>query len=182
MGPYYLTALVNLLGPMARVTGFTKKGFEERFATADGLPGRRIEVTIPTHLTGLVEFASGAVTTVIMSFDVWQHSLPMLQVHGTKGSLDVPDPNMTHGTPRIYLPEKKAWEDTPLAFPAVYPVEYGRGAGVADMAEAIVNGRPHRANGEMALHVVDAMQAFLESAEGGRVIELGTRCARPAEV
>jgi len=176
MGPYYLTALVNLLGPMTRVTGFASKGLEERFAT---VPGTRIEVTTPTHVTGAIEFASGAVVTVIMSFDVWQHTMPMLQVHGTEGSLQAADPNLTGGAPRIYRPEKKAWEDVPLAFPTIYPKEYGRGIGVADMAEAIIAGRPHRANGEVALHVVDAMEGFLESAAKGRAVRLRTTCERP---
>ena len=176
MGPYYLTALVQMLGPMARVTGFATKGFKERLAI---VTGARIEVATPTHLTGAVEFASGAVATVLMSFDVWAHHLPMLQVHGTKGSLDVPDPNTTYGTPKIYKPETKAWEDVPLAYPSIYGEKYGRGAGVADMAEAILTGRPHRANGEVGLHVVEAMQAFLESGAEGRAITLETTCERP---
>jgi len=182
MGPYYLTALVNMLGPMARVTGFAKKGFVERFATVGGLPGRRMEVGTPTHVTGVVEFVSGAVATVIMSFDVWQHTLPLLQVHGTTGSLDAPDPNLTGGIPRIFRAGGKDWENVRVAFPAIYRVEYGRGAGVAEMAEAILAGRPHRASGEMALHVVDAMQALLESAEQERAIGLSTTCERPVPV
>jgi predicted dehydrogenase len=182
MGPYYLTALVNMMGPMVRVTGFAKMSFKERLATANGLPGTKIEVTIPTHITGAVEFANGAVATVIMSFDIWGHGLPPIQVHGAKTSLNVPDPNGTHGSPRIYKPETKTWEDVPLAYPTIYGEKYGRGAGVADMAEAILSGRPHRANGQMALHVVDAMQAFLESGEQGRAIELSTTCERPAAV
>jgi predicted dehydrogenase len=179
MGPYYLTALVNMLGPMERVTGFTSRGFQKRFAA---VLGTEINVTIPTHLTGAIQFGSGAVATVIMSFDVWKHNLPMLQVHGTKGSLDVPDPNTTFGNPRIYRPETKAWEDVPLAYPTIYGEKYGRGAGVADMAEAILTGRPHRASGEMALHVVDGMVAFLESGSEGRAIELTTTCERPARL
>jgi predicted dehydrogenase len=171
-----------MMGPMARVTGLAKTTFKERLATGGGPPGTKIEVTTPTHLTGAIEFASGAVATVIMSFDVWGHGLPMLQVHGTKGSMDVPDPNTTHGRPRIYKPETKAWEAAPLAYPRTYGEKYGRGVGVADMARAILDGRPHRANGEMALHVVDAMQGFLESGAEGRAIELGTRCERPGRV
>jgi predicted dehydrogenase len=182
MGPYYLTALVNMIGPMARVTGFAKISFKERLATAAGLPGTRIEVTTPTHITGAVEFANGAVATVIMSFDVWEDGLPRLRVHGAKGTLNVPDPNGTHGTPANYNPETKKWEDVPLAYPTLYGQKYGRGAGVADMAEAILSGRSHRANGQMALHVVDAMQAFLESSEQGRAIDLTTTCERPAAV
>jgi len=182
MGPYYLTAMVNMMGPMARVTGFAATAFAERKGGAKSLPRKKFKVTTPTHLTGAIEFASGAVATVIMSFDVWGHSLPMLQLHGTKGSLDVPDPNGTHGTPATYKIAAKSWEPVPLAYPSIYGEKYGRGAGVAEMAEAIIEGRPHRANGEMALHVVDAMQAILESAEKGRAVELGTRCERPVGI
>ena len=180
MGPYYLTALVNMIGPMARVTGFTKTTFKERLATASGLPGTKIQVTTPTHFTGAVEFANGVAATVIMSFDIWAHTMPLLQVHGTTGSLSVTDPNNTHGTPRIYKAATAAWEDVPLAYPTLYGEHYGRGAGVADMAEAILTGRPHRANGDMALHVVDAMQAFVDSSEQSRAIPLRTSCKRPA--
>jgi predicted dehydrogenase len=179
MGPYYLTALVNMIGPMSRVTGFAKTTFKERWATANGLPGTRMEVTTPTHFTGAVEYANGAMATVIMSFDIWAHTMPLLQVHGTKGSLNVPDPNQPGGTPRLFKAETGAWEDVPPAYPNVYHSQYGRGIGVADMAEAILRGRPHRANGDVALHVVDAMQAFVDSADTGRAIELGTKCERP---
>jgi len=172
MGPYYLTALVNLIGPMARVSGFAKTSFRERVAPAGPAAGTRIEVTTPTHYTGAVEFASGAVATVIMSFDIWAHRLPLLEVHGTKGSIEVPDPNATYGTPMIYTPESNIWQDVPLAYPTVYGDKYGRGVGVAEMAEAIMAGRPHRAGGELALHIVDAMQGFGEAAERGRAVEM----------
>jgi predicted dehydrogenase len=182
MGPYYLTALVNMLGPMARVSGIATSGFNERIAPSGPAAGMRIAVTTPTHLTGAIEFASGAVATVIMTFDIWAHHLPMLQIHGTEGSLSVPDPNMTYGTPMIYNHGVNTWEDVPLSHPSIYGVKYGRGAGVADMAEAIQNARPHRANGAMALHVVEAMQAFADSSGQGRTIDLATRCERPDPV
>jgi predicted dehydrogenase len=180
MGPYYLTALVNMAGPMTRVTGFARTTFKERISPSGPAAGTRIEVTTPTHFTGAIEFANGAVATVVMSFDIWAHQLPLLQVHGTKGSLNVPDPNLTSGTPMIYRPEISSWVDVPFSCPSTYGEKYGRGAGVADMAQAIIEGRPHRANGEMALHVVDAMQAFIDSSDQARVIDLGTTCERPA--
>jgi predicted dehydrogenase len=179
MGPYYLTALVNMLGPMARVSGFAKTSLAERIAPSGPAIGTRIIVTTPTHYTGAIEFAGGAIATIIMSFDIWAHHLPMLQVHGTEGSLNVPDPNATFGTPTIYKPGTNAWEDVPLSHPSVYGDKYGRGAGVAEMAEAIRAGRPHRASGELALHVVDTMQAFVDSSAQGRAIDLTTRCQRP---
>jgi len=182
MGPYYLTALVNMLGPIARVSGFAKTGFKERVVAAGPAAGTRFAVTTPSHLAGTVEFAGGAVATVIMSFDIWAHHLPLLEIHGTEGSLSVPDPNTTYGTPMIYKPGTNTWEDVPLSHPSIYGDQYGRGAGVAEMAEAIRAGRPHRASGALALHVVDAMQAFMEAAELGRTVELTTRCQRPEPV
>jgi predicted dehydrogenase len=179
MGPYYLTALVNLLGPMTRVSAMVKTGFKERIAPSGPAAGMRIAVTTPTHLTGSIEFATGAVATVIMSFDIWAHHLPMLQIHGAEGSLSVPDPNTTFGTPMLYKPGTNTWEDVPCPHPSIYGEKYGRGAGVAEMAEAIRAGRPHRADGALALHVVDAMQAFAEASAQGRTVELATRCERP---
>ena len=182
MGPYYLTALVNMLGPMARVSGVTRASIKERIAPSGPAAGTRIPVSTPTHLTGTIEFAAGAIATVIMSFDIWAHHLPLLQIHGTKGSLTLPDPNLTCGTPMLYTPATNTWEDVPLSYPTIYGDKYGRGAGVAEMAVAIRAARPHRASGALALHVVDAMQAFQDSSEQARTVDLTTHCQRPEPV
>lgn len=178
MGPYYLTALVNMIGPISRVSGFTKTTFKERIATAPGIAGMKIEVTTPTHFSGTAEFANGALLTLIMSFDIWAHNLPILQVYGTEGTLNVPDPNGAGGTPSLYTAESGAWQEVPHSTPPLYTSNYNRGAGVADMARSIASGTPHRANGEVALHVVEAMEAFLAS--DGSPINLTTTAARPA--
>jgi predicted dehydrogenase len=175
MGPYYFTAMVNLMGPMRRVAGSTKITFPERLIGSEPLKGTRIEVKTPTHLAGTVDFQNGAIATMMMSFDVWHHHLPCLEIHGTEGSLAVPDPNGTGGDVFLRRAEHREWRNMPITHTQVA----GRGAAVADMAYAIVEGRPHRANGEMANHVVDAMQAFDESSRDGRHIELSTRCSRP---
>ncbi len=176
MGPYYFTAMINLMGPMKRVAGATKVTFPERLITSEPLKGTRVEVKTPTHLTGTVDFHNGAIATVMMSFDVWHHHLPCIEIHGTEGSLSVPDPNRTEGEILLRRGEYREWRNMPYTHTQIA----GRGAAVADMAYAIVEGRPHRANGKMALHVVDAMQAFDESSRSGRHIELTTRCSQPA--
>ena len=90
MGPYYITALVNLLGPVKRVAAITTKGFEERIATSDALRGMRIPVHITTHLTGVLEFENGTIVTTIMSFDMWRQSLPCIEIYGETGSMTCP--------------------------------------------------------------------------------------------
>src|SRR5437870_2114529 len=93
MGPYYLTALVALLGPVRRVTGSTRITFPERTITSQPKAGQKISVEIPTHLVAVLDFASGAVGTLITSFDVWAHTLPNIQIYGSEGSMAAPDPN-----------------------------------------------------------------------------------------
>ena len=97
MGPYYLTALVSIMGPVRRVTGSTSKAFTQRTITSEPLNGTVVDVEVPTHITGLLDFANGAVGTIITSFDIWDSTLPWLEIHGTKGSLRLPDPNTFGG-------------------------------------------------------------------------------------
>jgi len=180
MGPYYLTALVNMMGPMKRVSASTKITFPKRTITSQPLNGTVMEVKTPTHLAGTIDFQNGAIATLIMSFDVWFQHLPRIEIYGTEGTLSVPDPNTTGSYSPILLrrPEHREWRDMPLTHAAMPH----RGAAVADMAYALLEGRPHRASGEMAYHVVDAMQAFDESSKTGRHIELTTCCTQPAPV
>jgi len=177
MGPYYLTALVNLLGPVARVTGSASKAYETRTITSMPKKGKVIPVETPTHLAGVLDFATGCVGTIITSFDVFSAGLPNIQIHGTEGSLGVPDPNGFGGPVRLYRPEDGEWRDMPLTHRYK---ENSRGIGVADMAAALQSGRAHRANGELAFHVLDIMHAFEESSTGGVHITLESSCSRPA--
>ena len=176
MGPYYLTALVNLLGPVKRVTGFSKIAFPERTIYSQPHYGQKIKVRTSTHIAGVTEFANGAIGTIIMSFDIWAANLPRIEIYGSQGSLSVPDPNQFGGTVRIYRFGAEAWGEIPLT----HSQNVGRGIGVADMAYALVYGRPHRANGEMAFHVLDVMQAFEEASKTGKHVEITSRCSRPA--
>ena len=174
MGPYYITALVNILGPVKRVAGITTKAFEERIATSEARAGLRIPVKVTTHLTGVMEFANGAIITMIMSFDMWRHSLPCIEIYGTEGSMKVPDPN-GFGGPVAVAPKGGGWEEFPLAFP-----NNARMIGVVDMARAIRSGRPHRASGDLTYHVLELMTAFDKSSQTGQHTEIQSMIERPA--
>ena len=124
-----------------------------------------------------MEFANGALGTIITSFDVWAAKLPRIEIYGTEGTLSVPDPNGFGGPVRIRRAEEKEWSEVPLT-PGY--AEQSRGVGVADMAHALQSGRPHRANGEMAYHVLDIMHAFHDASREGKHVELKSTCTRPA--
>ena len=179
MGPYYLTALVNLLGPAKRVSGSTSSAFAERLITSQPLAGTKIPVETPTHITGTVDFANGATATLVITFDVWHYPMPPLVVFGTESTIEVPDPNNFSGPVRLRSPDGKSFNDLPV----VHPTDRSRSAGVADMAYSILRrDRPHRASGELAQHVLEIMESFEKSSDTGRHIELKTTCARPAAI
>jgi predicted dehydrogenase len=177
MGPYYLTTLVSMLGPVQRVTGTTRVTFPERTITSQPKHGEVIKVNTPTHVVGVMEFVSGPVATLITSFDVWHSSLPRIEIYGTEGTLLVPDPN-TFGGPVLIAPAgKREWSEVELTHGNA---GNSRGVGVADMAQAIATGRAHRANGKMAYHVLDLMHTFHDSSREGRHITMESSCERPA--
>ena len=161
MGPYYLTALVNLIGPVKAVGGSTRISFPQRTITSEPKRGKIVDVETPTHIASLLNFANGAVGTMIMSFDVWMHHLPVIEIYGSAGTLVVPDPNGFAGTVKLGKPGE-GFVEMPLT--PGHP-EYQRGAGLADMACALRSGRPHRASGDLAFHVLDIMSATLESGD-----------------
>ena len=177
IGPYYLTALVSLLGPVRRLTGSARISFPERLITSQPLAGTKITVNTPTHVTGILDFVSGPVATVITSFDVWASNLPHIEIYGSSGSLSLPDPNTFGGAVRVKSATDEDWQEVPL-LPG--PTENSRGLGVRDMVAALRKNRPHRANGEMAFHVLDLMQAFEEASTLGQHIKIRSRCERPA--
>ena len=176
MGPYYLTALVSLLGPVKRVTGSTSMSFAERTITSEKKYGTKVDVEVPTHIAGVMDFASGAIGTITTSFDVWGADVPCIEIFGTEGSLSVPDPNSFGGVPKIKRMGAKEWSDLPLTHGYT---ENSRGIGPADMAAGIANERPHRANGELAYHVLDIMHAFHDASDQGKHVELESACERP---
>ena len=175
MGPYYLTALVNLLGPIARVSGSARTTRTERMITSQPQYGKIMHVKALTHYATTLDFAQGAIATMIMSFDCRAAQLPRIEIYGTEGTLSVPDPN-TFGGP-VRISRGKEWLDIPLTHGYT---ENSRSIGVADMANAIRSGRPHRASGELALHVLDAMEAAADASSKGKAIQLTTTCPRPA--
>jgi hypothetical protein len=177
MGPYYITDLVQLLGPIAAVMGSATKPRLERLVTSEPLNGTLIPVEVATDVAGLLEFESGAVVSITMSFDVPKHQHTPIEIYGLDGSLKVPDPNRFGGEVKIARSGGE-WElkahshgNTEGEF---------RSIGVADMAAAIVNDRPHRASGALALHVLEAMEAFQTSSDEGRRVKLETTVERPA--
>lgn len=177
MGPYYLTALVNLIGPIRRVTGSARATFPTRTITSQPKAGKVVPVETPTHLVGVFDFANGAVGQLTTSFDVYGSPLPNIVVYGTEGTLIVPDPNGFGGEVRL----KRAGESDFSLIPLTHGnADNSRGIGVRDMARAIAEGRPHRASGELAMHVLDAMLAVGEASDAGHHISLEMLGSKPA--
>jgi predicted dehydrogenase len=175
MGPYYLTALVHLIGGIRRVTGIARASFAVREAGHEAIRGQKIAVEVPTHVSGVFQFRSGAVASLTTSFDIWAHGQPLIEIYGTAGSLRVPDPNTFGGVVEIWTPAVGEWRSVPLT----HSDQVGRGTGVADMALAIREGRPHRASGALAYHVLDAMLAFIESSQSGEHVALTSDIEQP---
>lgn len=177
MGPYYITALVNLFGPVARVSGLASRRRDTRVVTAEQGAGEVIPVHVPTHVSGTLVFHNGAIVQVTMSFDVAGHKHLPLEIYGTDGSLLVPDPNNFGGKIEL-LKTGGRWVDVPTDMP--YAEGDYRSIGLADMAHAIDDDRPHRANGDFALHVLEVMEAFEISSRSGRLVDIATTVERPA--
>jgi predicted dehydrogenase len=179
MGPYYLTALTSMMGPVKRVSGSARITFPQRTIMSEPRKGTKIKVDVPTHIVGVMDFASGAIGTIIASCDVWSHHLPRMEIYGTEGTLALPDPNIFDGPVRCRRPSdaKGEWPEMPLTHGHV---ENSRGIGVADMAYAIRSGRPHRASGELACHILDIMHGFEDASVAGKYAEMETAPERPA--
>lgn len=176
MGPYYLTTLTALLGPVQRVTASARTSFAQRLISSQPFAGQMIEVEVPTHVSAVLEFSGGPVGTLVTSFDVVGHRLPRIEVYGSEGTLSVPDPNTFGGPVFLLRRGEKDWEEIPLAFGYE---ENSRGLGVADMANALKTGRDHRANERVAYHVLDVMHTISDAAESGRHLEIGSTMSRP---
>jgi predicted dehydrogenase len=172
MGPYYLTALVSLLGPVSRAAGFGMVAPRDRRVRTTG---ELIEPSVPTHEVGILEFAVGAVASLSVSFDAAWTSAPPIEVNGSLGTLRLPDPNRGDGVVASCSHGRREWIDEPH----VAAGGQSRCVGIEDMSAAIGDGRPHRASGELALHVLDVMESLHRSERSGRVVSLRTTCARP---
>ncbi len=176
MGPYYVTSLVTLLGPVTSVIGAASRTRSKRTIGSGPRQGEEIQVTVDTHVTGVLTHASGALSTLVMSFDGTATRASNIEVHGEKGSLVVPDPNHVDGSVLVSGPD--GWRDLPAS--AGY-VGAGRGVGLADFA-ATPAGREPRAGGALAFHVLDVMEALLSSAHTGVAVTVTSTCERPPPV
>jgi predicted dehydrogenase len=198
MGPYYFTALVTLLGPVKSVAGSVRTSFAERTITSQPKYGKKVEVEVPTHVSGILNFANGALVTLTTSFDVWDSHTPRVELYGAEGCLSINDadplagPNIFGG--KLEFRDKKTadWNGFPSIIPrkeeatnwTSLPIlfnynENSRGVGIADMAAAIRKNRKHRAHGNLAFHVLELMHGIYISAEENRVYELKSTCERP---
>ena len=181
MGPYYVTALLNLLGPVKRITGTATVAIPERVIGKGPKAGQTIHVNTPDHVCGTMEFANGAAGTLVTSFSVahglYDRKHPIV-IYGTEGALKVPDPNTFDGEVQFRRVEDEGWTTAPHVFVA----GYGRSVGLADMAYAVRSGRPARASAQQALAVLDLMQGFLDSSASGTAYEPTVSYERPAQM
>lgn len=180
MGPYYITALIAALGPIKRLSGSTRISYPERTILSEPLAGKKVKVEIPTHISGVIDFSSGAVATITTSFDAFGgSSLPPIEIYGSEGTLILPDPNLFGGPVKIRKKDK--WDFVEVPVPEIFS-ENIRGLGVAEMAYAIINQTKHRASGEMAYHVLESMLGFHVSSENGTFYEMESTCEKPASL
>ena len=184
IGPYYVTNLVQLLGPVARVGALTATPETERTILSEPRKGEKIPVKTPTTIHALLHFANGAVVTMCTSWDVWGHGHKPMELYGTEASLDVPDPNFFGGDVIVQRSNAERETVTPWDHPFGIANQDTRAnyrtAGLADMAQAIGEGRAHRCSMELALHAVEVMTGILKSGESGAFVEMTTTCERPA--
>ena len=196
MGPYYLTALVNLLGPAKKVHGISTKVFNTRTIGIGPKKDTNFEVQCPTTYLVNLEFENSALIQLTLSFDVIAHQRNHIELYGTKGSIIVPDPNMFGGSPLVCInSDTGEWiehktEDMPLgkinireeslrANEESTRANY-RGVGLAEMAYSIEYGKKNRCNGELSLHVLDIIQTTMSAANQGKTLEINTSCEVPS--
>jgi predicted dehydrogenase len=191
IGCYPITQLVNCLGPVESVVAHASKGREVRTVASELHRGREIKVEIPTTVNGVLAFAGGANVSFTASWDIWKHTRHPIELYGTEGSILNPDPNFFGGTVLRSVRDGEWQEASIEGRPFGAPTRTAgdgrmladyRMAGVFDMAAAIVSGRPHRANGDLALHVLEVMEALERSAAEDRRLRIESRCARPEPV
>ena len=175
LGPYFLTALVHALGPVRTVTAMAGRAFETRTVGSGPNEGAVVPVQVNTHLSGTLEFASGCIGTIAMSFDVWHHTHPGLELYGTAGSISAPDPNGFGGPVTVADPGSE-WEEVPLC---AGPTEDARSIGLADLCIGLRTGAPHRCSGELAQHVLEVLAALDRSAEERAQVAIESRPDRP---
>ena len=176
MGPYYVTDLVQLLGPVAEVVAFGTVGRAPRMIAKGPRAGSEVPVDCTTHVAGLLRFEQGTIVQIATSFEVWAHKHTPIEIYGTEGSLAVPDPNRFGGEVELCRPGE-AWQTMPITHG--YADDNYRILGLVDMAVAIAKGRPHRASGALAYHVLEVMESLVGSSEGRGIVAIASRCERP---
>lgn len=178
MGPYYLTTLVALFGPIKHLSGMTKINFSERKIYSEPKRGEKINVKVPTHISGTMEFSSGAIATLTTSFDIFGGStLPNMEIYGSEGTILMPDPNTFDGPVRLRKKDEESFIEVPLVH--TYRDNW-RGLGVADMAWAILHGKSYRASGELMYHILEAMHGFHYSYDEKSFYSMNSSCEKPS--
>ena len=193
MAPYYLSALVSLLGPVESVGAFSAKPSETRHVYTGPLAGTEIPAEIPTHYSAILRMRSGVIANFNISFDIYRSNLPMFEIYGDGGTLAYPDPNFGGGTPKVYRKEqytdtvyqqspeaearRASFRDLPELFTRAK--DYSRGIGVLDLAAAIERKGENRANGELIIHITEIIEGLMQSAENGAFVQMNTTCRRP---
>ncbi|MFT8342019.1 MAG: Gfo/Idh/MocA family oxidoreductase [Clostridium beijerinckii] len=193
MGPYYLSAIVSLLGSIESIAALDAKGIDTRHIYVGPEAGSDIEVEIPTHYSSILRLKSGVVVNFNVSFDIYRSNLPMFEIYGDGGTLTYPDPNFGGGTPSVYRKEQytdTVYQKTDEAMarknrfyelPELYPrvKDYSRGLGVLDLAKAIEANSNNRANGSLIMHITEAIEGMMISSENGEFYKMKTTCERP---
>lgn len=169
IGPYYLTALMQTFGSVRRVAALGSKSRDTRVIGSGPKAGERFDVTVPSHVSALAEFEGGQSSQSIFSFDSPMDRHGFVEVTGTEGTMSFPDPNNFDGEIRV----KRAGEAEWASYPARGSAS-SRGSGVLEMGRAIRAGRPHRATGELAYHVLDTMVSISESIESHCFVEVAS--------
>jgi predicted dehydrogenase len=185
VGPYYVTNLITLFGPVREVFGTAKITRMERTVKSEPRRGEIIKVDVPTHLTGVMEFESGATVTIATSFDVVKHRHNQIEIYGSEGSMVTPDPNNFTGKVEIFRAGDKDWQEVPVDHPYTQGVPgYAglRGLGAAEMVDALGAGRPHRVSAELAFHALEVMTAFERSSQSRKAVTIASTCTRPEPI
>lgn len=176
MAPYYLTALINMIGPINSVTAMSKQSFDKRVIGSGDRKGEEFPVDIDTHISGILRFKNGAMVTITTSFDIQKHNHSHIEIYGTSGSMLVSDPNKFDGVIQVSDRDGE-WNDVEQTH--IYGDGDYRILGLADMAQGILSDRKYRASLELSLHVLETMEAILTSAREEKEIKLTYQCDQP---
>ena len=195
LGPYYLTAMVFLMGPIRRVSGMASRSFDRRQIENGPRHGEWMNVDVDTHSLSMMEFTSGAIGNMTISFDIWDSESPRFEIYGTEGTICIPDPDPVHGANNFDGPvwyrtrQTSRWEFQPR--PTDRPAAWleaenthdfnanSRGLGLLEMGHALNEGRTPRASGELAQHVLEVMLAIEASPKQGGFLDIASSCAIP---